>query len=190
MTMDERLEQVLVRDFPEIFRDYKGDIMQTCMGWGVECGNGWFDLVYDSCRRIENEVRWVREHNPELASFTVYFAQVKEKWASLTMYTHTDIGLPDTATIEEVNAAWEKTNAAQYRICGVTDMASTYSHRVCQNCGNHGRLRGGAWMHTHCDLCDGLYESGCKDDYQMRSTMFADKVLRYFEEKKREEDLC
>jgi len=188
--MDSRLEQVLVRDFPDIFRDYKGDPAHTCMAWGVECGNGWFDLIYDSCKRIKTEIKWVRDQNPELANFTVYFAQVKQKWASLTIYTHADLGLPETANAEQESAAWNKVEKAQMKICGAMDMASSYSRKVCENCGNHGRLRNGAWMNSHCDLCDGLYVSGLKTEYQIRSTMFADKVLRYFEEKKREEDLC
>ena len=32
--MNEDLEKKLVEKFPKLYRDYHGDIMVTCMGWG------------------------------------------------------------------------------------------------------------------------------------------------------------
>ncbi len=33
-----------------MFRDYKSEA--TCMAWGMTCGDGWFDLVRETARRV------------------------------------------------------------------------------------------------------------------------------------------
>ena len=42
-------ELELVKKYPKILRDYRGDPMQTCMAFGIETdGDGWNDLL-DKC---------------------------------------------------------------------------------------------------------------------------------------------
>lgn len=43
----------------------------------LECGDGWFDLIYEMCEKIE------RLEPPD----TFWFVQIKEKFASLRAYT-------------------------------------------------------------------------------------------------------
>lgn len=74
--MKKELEKKLVDEFPGFFKDIYGDPMKTCMAFGCEVGDGWFDLIYETCRRIA----------PLDKSNKFYFLQIKEKFGGLRLY--------------------------------------------------------------------------------------------------------
>ena len=61
----------LVEKYPNIFKNYGGDITKTCMGWGLTCGKGWFLLINELCSKLS-------EH--------AVAEQVKEKLGGLRFY--------------------------------------------------------------------------------------------------------
>jgi len=71
--MRDELELKLVEKYPKIFRDYHGDMMQTCMTWGFECGNGWYNIIDELCEKL-TEIE------------DVVAVQVKEKFGGLRFY--------------------------------------------------------------------------------------------------------
>jgi len=73
--MKEDLEERLFSRFPSFFR-YRSNLRASLMGFGFECGDGWFDLIWKLCEDIERAVP------PE--GFNV--AQVKEKYGGLRFY--------------------------------------------------------------------------------------------------------
>ena len=71
--MKEELEMVLVKKYPELYKDYGGDLTKTCMTWGFECGDGWYDLL--------------DKLSEELLPFEgVVTSQVKAKFGGLRFY--------------------------------------------------------------------------------------------------------
>lgn len=71
--MKEELELKLVKKYPNLYRQYKGNPSETCMHWGFVCGNGWFDLI--------------DKLSEKLSKFEgVEAAQVKEKFGGLRFY--------------------------------------------------------------------------------------------------------
>jgi hypothetical protein len=74
--MNDEKEEKLVKDFPQIFRDWHGDVMSTCMFWGLECGTGWEPLLRKLCEDI-------MATNPP-ADFRA--EQVKSKFGGLRFY--------------------------------------------------------------------------------------------------------
>jgi hypothetical protein len=75
--MRKDLEQKFQERWPEWFRDLYGDVTQTCLHFGFQHRDGWFDLVWRLCEQIE---KVVGEGTP----FKV--AQVKEKFGGLRFY--------------------------------------------------------------------------------------------------------
>lgn len=74
--MNKALEKKLIDEFPGFFKDIYGDPMKTCMAFGCEHGDGWFDLIYETCKKIkalDKEGKF-------------YFLQVKEKFGGLRLY--------------------------------------------------------------------------------------------------------
>lgn len=79
--MHKILEKTLVKKYPDIFKDYGGDIRKTCMGWGMSCGRGWFLLLDELCSKLKG--------------YNVTANQVKEKFGTLRFYLHGDEGSHD-----------------------------------------------------------------------------------------------
>lgn len=72
--MNEKFDKKLVSDFPELFSQRFGHMSETAMCWGFECGDGWFDIIYDCAEKLS------ALENIPVAS------QVKEKYGTLRFY--------------------------------------------------------------------------------------------------------
>lgn len=66
----------LFKDFPKLYSGRKKPLTENLMGFGFECGDGWFDLIYELSKKIT-------EIDPDCIA-----TQVKEKYAGLRFYVH------------------------------------------------------------------------------------------------------
>jgi hypothetical protein len=73
--MRKEFDEALCARFPKLYRDRHGDMTQTCMVWGFDCGDGWFQILWNLGLQLEAV-------SPETAA-----AQVKEKFGTLRFYT-------------------------------------------------------------------------------------------------------
>jgi len=74
--MREELEKKLIDEFPTFFRDIYGDPMKTCMAWGCAHDDGWYNLLYETCKKVA-----ALDKNKKF-----YFLQIKEKFGGLRLY--------------------------------------------------------------------------------------------------------
>lgn len=73
--MHPELEDKLVRQFPQLYQGVNRPVTQSLMCFGFECGDGWFDLLWDLSVKLSSD-----PHNiPEAV-------QVKEKFGTLRFY--------------------------------------------------------------------------------------------------------
>ena len=70
--MKRELEKKLVEKYPNLYKNYGGDVRETCMYWGFECGDGWYDLIDRLSAKLE--------------LLNVVASQVKEKFGELRFY--------------------------------------------------------------------------------------------------------
>ena len=75
--MKQELVDQLQREFPQYFQELWGDPVVTCMAFGVETGNGWYDIIHQLCADIA-----ARDPGPNFR-----FEQIKEKFGGLRIYT-------------------------------------------------------------------------------------------------------
>ncbi len=54
--MNGELTQRLVKRFPVLYQDYHSPMTQTCMCWGFEHGDGWFEIIWQLSLVIEEEL--------------------------------------------------------------------------------------------------------------------------------------
>ena len=78
--MKEELDKILVEKFPKIFADRHKSSQESCMYWGFDHGNGWYNLINSLCSCIQHYL----DYKPEVSQ--VVAAQVKEKYGSLRFY--------------------------------------------------------------------------------------------------------
>jgi len=82
--MTSELEQKLVKKYPKILRDYKGDMMQTCMAWGMEHDDGWYKLLDKCMEKLQYFCDLCSKNGEEVQ---VIANQIKEKYGTLSFYT-------------------------------------------------------------------------------------------------------
>lgn len=133
--MDKRLEEYFTKTYPNLFRDMRGDMRKTCMAWGCSCGNGWFHIM--------NAAFKIAEHPGAV------LLQVKEKFGGLRLYWMGP-GPPDFPAL---------TDGESDKIRTAIDTAEDRSYRVCEVCGDPGKVRTGGWVYTMCDRCNTLNQA-------------------------------
>lgn len=166
--MDKRLEKILVDKYPVIFRDYGGDMRQTCMAWGMDCGDGWFKLIDDMCEQVTKLI----ENKP----YKVIASQVKEKFGGLRFYytveqAHINLFQKICYNFRVwmfkrmwgrfywglVNFRKKFYKTISEKIDDIISEAESKSYKICETCGQPGQTRGGAWIYTACDNCEKLF---------------------------------
>lgn len=58
--MNAELTQRLVKRFPVLCQDYDSPMSQTCMCWGFDHGDGWFEIIWQLSLAIEEELGYSR----------------------------------------------------------------------------------------------------------------------------------
>jgi hypothetical protein len=146
--MKKELQDQLFGKYPEIFKQKDLPMSQTCMCWGIDTGNGWYDLLDVLCGQIEHHQKTLdsryefqlKQHNelpigekllaPQPIDATIEATQVKEKFGGLRFYY----------------------NGGDDYIRGLVDMAEDMSYRICDVCGGSGKNGTGKtnWYSTRC----------------------------------------
>ena len=119
--MNEELELQLIAKYPDILKLYKEPISETCMGWGMECDDGWYNLL-DEC--LEELEYLCHKFSTEDRKVEIRAEQIKEKFGTLRFYT----------TIENATELERKI------LNRVIDNAETDSANICEVTGNNGKF--------------------------------------------------
>ncbi len=124
--MRKDLDEALVRDFPNLYRDRHADMTQTCMCWGFP-GDGWEPLI----RRLSEKLEAMILQLPEDQRDGCCASQVKEKFGGLRFYM----------------------SAYVPAISELIDAAEAESLVTCESCGAPGTVAGKSWIKCLCDAC-------------------------------------
>lgn len=123
--MKQELQEKLFAKYPKIFRQRSLPMTETCMCWGIDTGDGWYDLLDALCWRLQSMTDW----NPNNERFPqIEASQVKEKFGSLRFYT---------------------SGSSDYQE-GIIDFAEVISERTCEECGKKGEINGSGWLRCRC----------------------------------------
>jgi hypothetical protein len=128
--MNEELTQKLFNRF-SFFSPQKSP-RRSLMGFGFECGDGWFDIIWELCEDIERELNLFnvsQRAKEELSGQRFEVIQVKEKFGTLRFYTN--------YTTENIETLIQK--------------AEEKSAKTCEICGEPGTQRYDGWVQTLCD---------------------------------------
>ena len=131
--MDEELEQKLVEEYPEMYRNYGQDPdsfrgpVPPLTAFGFSVGDGWYDLIKslsETLSRLKIDIR---------------VEQVKEKFGGLRFYY----------TVQDYN---DENHLGMSH--GASRMAEEMSFSVCERCGDNAKHRNSKkWLKTLCDEC-------------------------------------
>jgi hypothetical protein len=174
--MKSELQEKLFSKYPKIFGDRTKPMAETCMCWGLEVGDGWYNIIDTLCEALthtyttsievdeeDGKRLGIKPYKSEVGDsyyFTVeppqvIATQVKEKYGTLRFYYRFEldekiISLLETKKYPDL----EKVNDRFYNfINGIVHFAETASGRTCEETGQFGELHasGGTrmgWLKT------------------------------------------
>ena len=135
--MRQKLDKLLCEKYPKMMVNRNKDMKETCMCWGFECGDGWFNILDQLMGNIQHHIDWNNKnfekgYKQYKQVPQVTLDQVKEKFGTLRFYY----------------------SGGDDEISGMVRMAESMSGVTCEGCGNPGERRGGGWVHTYCTPCE------------------------------------
>ena len=129
-------DKALCEAFPKIFINRNKNPKVSCMSFGFECGDGWYDVIYTLCGDIQHHIDHNLDPKVDKDSTQVVATQVKEKFGGLRFYYQ-----GGDATID-----------------GMVGLAESLSYKICETCGNKGKAYNDGWIRTHCEKCELEYQ--------------------------------
>lgn len=132
--MRQELDKLLCEKYPKMMVNRNKPMQETCMCWGFECGDGWYNILDQLMGNIQHHIDWNNKNFEK--GYTQYkqvpqvtLDQVKEKFGTLRFYY---TGGDDV-------------------IDGMVRMAESMSGVTCEECGNSGTTGGQGWLVTLCE---------------------------------------
>lgn len=130
--MNSQLIKQLFDECPLIYRKKDDGAETIVLRRGVECGDGWFQLIHQLSLGIESIAQRMQRENVPI-SMIPHVSQVKEKFGGLRVYLD-----KSAAGVDEV-----------------VDVARQRAAKTCELCGQLGkkRITKSEWVMVLCDNC-------------------------------------
>jgi hypothetical protein len=134
--MQDDLQNELYEKYPTLFENRHKPVTESCMAFGIECGDGWYSILSNLCWEItqheSNLAAQQKYSDEEPVNYSpVRFDQIKEKFGGLRVYY---------------------TGGDEF-VRGLVSMADAISYSVCEACGEKGKPNEKGWIATLCDNC-------------------------------------
>ena len=178
--MKQELDKLLCERYPKMMVNRNKDMKETCMCWGFECGDGWFNILNQLMSQIQHHIDWKEKQRAGAIKYNEMAAQAKA--GNFDLFEETMKALPNDeykekrlaeivagdfrpvpesipqVTLDQVK---EKFGTLRFYyqggddyISGMVSLAESMTAVTCENCGNPGSCRGGGWVHTYCTPCE------------------------------------
>lgn len=137
---NEEFDKLMCEKFPELFRDRRKPMNQTCMCWGFNIGEGWHQLLHDLCEKLD----FIRQQT----GLITVFDQIKEKFGGGRFYYHID---GSACKLEKkLVELWASL------ISSLISKAERESDQTCAVCGEnyyHDKIVLHGWVYDACKDC-------------------------------------
>ena len=174
--MKRELDEYLCKVYPKMMVNRDKSMQETCMCWGFECGDGWFQILNQLMGNIQHHIDWKEKQRKWAIEYNEMAAQCKagnfdlfeEANKSLTNQDYKNERLAEIVagdfreipeSIHQVTLDQVKEKFGTLRfyysggdeyIHGLVSMAESMSGVTCETCGKPGTSTGGGWIKTAC----------------------------------------
>jgi hypothetical protein len=178
--MKQELDKLLCEKYPKMMVNRNKNMQETCMCWGFECGDGWFNILDQLMGSIQHHIDWKEKQRAWAIKYNEMATQAKA--GNFDLFEEDMKALPNDhykekrlaeivagdfrevpesipqVTLDQVK---EKFGTLRFYysggddyISGMVSLAESMSGVTCEGCGNIGERRGGGWVHTYCGTCE------------------------------------
>jgi hypothetical protein len=198
--MKQELDKLLCERYPKMMVNRHMPMMETCMCWGFECGDGWFNILDQLMGNIQHHIDWKEKQRDGAIKYNNMVSQCREGIFNLfeeDMKTIIDQAykekrlaeilangyreVPDVIPQVTLDQVKEKFGTLRFYYSGGDDvidgmvrMAESMTGVTCEECGNIGERRGGGWVHTYCTPCEearDLARKKANEEYEFKKLL-------------------
>ena len=198
--MKQELDKLLCERYPKMMVNRNKDMMETCMCWGFECGDGWFNILDQLMGSIQHHIDWKEKQRKWAIDYNEMAAQCKAGNFDLFEESMKDITnseykeqrlaeivagdvreIPESIPQVTLDQVKEKFGTLRFYysggddyISGMVSLAESLTGVTCESCGNVGERRGGGWVHTYCTPCEEARELARKlaaEEYEFKKLL-------------------
>lgn len=155
--MKTELQEHLFEKYFELFVQKDLSPQETSMCWGMECGNGWYNIIDKLCGFIEQRLKNTQEEIERLEGYLECFDLTDDQSKMYKSRIERLNGFPKSINITQIK---EKYGTLRFYIDSVDpeidaaiDFAESISEVTCELCGRPGKINEGAWLSVRCETC-------------------------------------
>jgi len=178
--MKQELDKLLCEKYPKMMVNRNKDMKETCMCWGFECGDGWFNILDQLMGNIQHHIDWKNKQRNWAIEYNAMAAQCKAGNFDLfdqsmegvisTEYKEKRLAEIVAGDFREVPPEFPQVTLDQVKekfgtlrfyytggddeISGMVRMAESMSAITCEGCGKPGTQTKGGWIKTICEPCE------------------------------------
>jgi len=178
--MKQELDELLCKKYPKMMVNRNKPMMETCMCWGFECGDGWFNILDQLMGNIQHHIDWKEKQRTSAMAYNLMAAQAKEGNFDLFDDSMKDLNNPEykakrlseviagdfrsvPESISQVTLDQIKEKFGTLRfyytggddiIDGMVRMAESMSGVTCEECSAPAQTHGPGWIRTICEPCE------------------------------------
>ncbi|CAB5221194.1 hypothetical protein UFOVP244_103 [uncultured Caudovirales phage] len=176
--MNQDKDKLLCEKYPKLFSERNLPMTQSCMYWGFEIGDGWFNIIDNLCANIQHHLDSAADYRKRTIEYNEMIEQavagkyekLEEYWSdsSPELIEKVKESIPSSSLREVpeevsqvvVSQVKEKFGTLRFYyyggdeyVAGLVAMAESMSGCTCEDCGSPAKTRGRGWVYTRCDKC-------------------------------------
>ena len=188
--MKKELDEYLCKVYPKMMINRDKSMQETCMCWGFECGDGWFQILNQLMGNIQHHIDWKIRQREVAIKFNEMAVQLKagdstlfdesmkdmlnRDWVEKRKQELIDLPLREIKECPQVTLDQVKEKFGTLRfyytggddyISGLVSMAESMSGVTCEECGKPGTSTRGGWIKTACKEHGGVDYEENEEDY-------------------------
>lgn len=174
--MNKHYDRYLVKKYPKLFKNRYKSMRESCMSFGFECGNGWFNIIRALCANIQNHIDWSRDNRARALRFNRALIRWVENFDDKGLVHYFTYGnsvncgaleltkkepklrsVPAACPQVVVDQVKEKFGGLRFyyhggdeKVDGMVRMAESMSEVTCEVCGDKGKISRGGWLYCSC----------------------------------------
>ena len=153
--MKKELQEIIFESCPLLYSDRNKSINESAIAWGIQCADGWFDLILELSVKLERLVISFIDENKNTIPCMWCGGKEQDKHINCGPNKRFEPRHPKADCVKEKFASLRM--CLSYETDEMANLISEYEDRsqtICEDCGKTGSVKGKAWLRTQCDSCE------------------------------------